>query len=886
MRAERTGDLPLSYAQQRLWFISQLEPESAAYNIPMALRLSGDLDRAALQTSLDAIVRRHEVLRTRFPSRDGRSMQEISKELPLRLEITDLRDQAEDERESEARRLARIEAGAPFDLARGPLLRVKLLQLGEQDHVLLVTMHHIVSDAWSVGIMVREFRQLYQAYVEGKQEAGLPLLRIQYADFAAWQRQWLQGEVLQQQLDYWRTQLADAPLLDLPIDHPRPTLMSHRGAGVPIHLPAELAEKLRGLARQEGVTLFMALLAGLQTMLSKYAGQEDVSVGTAFANRNRQEIEGLIGFFVNTLVLRSGLGGNPNFVEVLKRVRQVALEAYRHQDVPFEKLVEEVAPRRDTSRPPFFQVILVLQSMEQEDLQLPGLRLSSFGPQHEVAKFDLSFMLSERDETITGTLCYALDLYEKETVERLLGHFQLVLEQMAAEPERLIGELSLVTEAERRQMLVEWNQTEVAYPQGCVHELFEKQARRTPELAAVICDGQQLSYAELNRRANQLGHYLRTLGVGPEVVVALCLERSLEMVVALLGILKAGGAYVPLDPKLPVERMAFMLEDSQAAVLLTRQSILDRLPSASVKIVHMDTILDRFAQESGMNLHVQVAPENLLYLIYTSGSTGKPKAVGIEHRQMVNYQRAIWERAQFKPGSSFAFLSSLAADLGNTMVFPALCGGGTLHVIPEEMALNERLLQSYVRRYGIDHIKITPAHLRALLNGESDHELLPHGRLVLGGEASSWDWVVSLRDIKPQLQVMNHYGPTECTVGATTYELNGGCKPASGTLPLGRPLSNVQVYVLDSIMDPVPIGIAGELYIGGAGVARGYMKRPELTAERFLPDAFSFKEGARLYRTGDRARLLPDGNVEFIGRVDNQIKLRGFRIETRMAQVV
>ncbi len=879
VRAERSGNLPLSFSQQRLWFIDQLQRGTAAYNVPLSLRLQGALDRKALEGSLQEIVQRHEILRTTFPVRNGETVQAISREIPFVLEMTDLCDVPVEDREAQAVKLAYGEAETPFDLEHGPLFRTRLLRLDDQDHILLVTMHHIVSDAWSMAIVVHEFRQLYQARHSGKR-AILPELPIQYADFAVWQRQWLQGKVLDEQLGYWRKQLADLTTAELPADHPRPAVMSHRGSGIPIQLSHELTGDLKSLARQEGATLFMCLLAGLHVLLSKYTGQTDLAIGTSIANRNRVETEALIGFMVNTLVLRTDLQGNPGFDQTIKRVRQTALEAYQHQDVPFEKLVEELSPRRDMARSALFQVMLVLQNIEREELELAGLRLSPFAVPFEAAKFDLSISLGERNGELAGTLFYALDLFEADTVKRMADHLRIVLQAMAANPALPIDQLSLLTSEERNQVLSEWNRTAAIYPASCVHELFEKHALRIPDAVAVVDEKEQWTYAELNHRANQLANHLRMLGVGPEVLVGLCLDRSIGMIMGMLAILKAGGAYVPIDPKLPLDRTAFLLEDSQVAVLLTEKAIAGKLPPIWLQMVCIDSDWQEISSQPGNNLSHEATPENLAYLIYTSGSTGKPKAVGMEHRQIVNYEQSIWQRAAFQEGNRFAFVSSLAADLGNTMVFPALCGGGTLHVIAEKTALNQRALGAYVRDCGIDHLKITPSHLQAVLQGETNSDLLPRGWLILGGEASLWDWIAGLVDRNPHLQVMNHYGPTECTVGATTYEWGEyGRKPSSGTLPLGRPLNNSRVFVLDSRMDPVSVGVAGELYIGGAGVARGYMQRPDLTAERFVPDAFGAQQGGRLYRTGDKVKWLSSGHLEFLGRIDDQVKVRGFRVE-------
>ena len=616
----REGDVVgVSYAQQRMWFLNQLSPESGAYNMPFGLRLSGELDEEALKRSLREIVRRHEGLRSSFAEKGGEVVAKIGAPGGRMGEgpgwkVEDLRGLGVEEREVELERLAREEAGRPFDLSRGSLLRVKLVQLEEQEHVLLVTMHHIVGDGWSSGIMVREFGRLYEAYVKGE-ESPLAELAIQYADYAVWQREWLQGEVLEGQLGYWRKQLRQLAPLDLPTDHARPAVMSQRGGAVACEVPVELTKKLKELGQRQGVTLFMCLLSAFQVVLSKYAGQEDVAVGTPVANRNRVEVEELIGLFVNTLVVRTELGGDPSLEEVLKRVRQVTLDAYQHQDVPFEKLVEELQPERDLGRTPLFQVMLALQNTEREELQLPGLKVRELRRETEVAKFDLLLALGERGEGegegLSGELSYARELYEEGTAKRLLEHWRVVLEGMVEWPERRIGEVSLLTEEEREQVLVEWNRTEVEIPQQCVHELFEEQAEQTPEAVAVVYEGQRFTYGELNGRANQLGHYLRTLGVGPEVRVGICVERGVEMVIGLLGILKAGGAFVPLDPGYPRKRLEYMVEDSQAEVLLTEKGLQKNLPEHTGRTICLDADWARIAAQDCGGLDCPVGSATL-----------------------------------------------------------------------------------------------------------------------------------------------------------------------------------------------------------------------------------------------------------------------------------
>jgi hypothetical protein len=632
--------LPLSFAQQRLWFIDQLEPGSAAYNIPHAVRLRGVLDVEVLQRTLNEIVRRHEVLRTSFPAENGEPRQEVAGDMEVGVTVVSLR--GEGRAEEEARRIAEEEARRPFDLGRGPLLRAKVVEIGEQDYVLLVTMHHVVSDGWSVGVLIREFTTLYEAYKRG-QESPLPELKIQYGDYAHWQRGWLKGEVLEREMSYWREQLAGVGVLELPTDHPRPTQPSHRGGCVEFRIGEELTERLKELSRREGVTLFMTLLAAFQVVLGRYAGQEDVAVGTDVANRNRMETEGLIGFFVNQLVLRTDLRGNPSFVELLRRVREVTLGAYTHQDVPFEKVVEELVPARDLGRSPLFQVMMVMQNMPQGGgvIELPELQVGGFGGELDQAKWDIDLIVEEGADGLSGTLRYATDLFEGETIERLGRHLEAVLRGVVREPGQRVGELRLMGEDEWRQVVEEWNATEREYASDrCVHELFEEQVERTPEAVAVVFEDEQLSYGELNRRANQLGHYLRGMGVGPEVRVGLCVERSLEMVIGILGVLKAGGAYVPLDPGYPAERLAYMLEDSQVPVLLTQGSVAEVLGGYRGEKVRLDGEWSKVARSREEKPKDISQGENLAYVIYTSGSTGRPKGVMVSHRNLVSSTQA------------------------------------------------------------------------------------------------------------------------------------------------------------------------------------------------------------------------------------------------------
>jgi amino acid adenylation domain-containing protein len=888
---DRSSDLamslvPASFAQQRLWFLDQLEPQSTAYNIPASLRLNMALDLEALEQSFDTLIQRHEVLRTTLVAADGQPMQVVAPTLKLQLPLVDLSALAPDEREAEALRLANEQAQRPFDLSQGPLMRVLLLKLDTEEYLLLLTMHQIISDGWSLGVLFQELASIYTAFSRGR-PSPLPDVPIQYADYALWQQERIQEDVLAYDLAYWKQQLGGAPaLLDLPTDRPRPVEPTSRGAVHLITLPPDLTGALKTLSRREGVTLYMTLVAAFQTLLYRYTGQDDMVVGTFTAGRTLTELEALIGFFVNTLVLRTDLSGNPTFRELLGRVRKVTFQAHAHQEVPFESLVRELQPTRALGQNPLSQVMLILQPPAPT---LPsGWELSRMGIETGAAKFDLSLDLADRPEGLVCRFEYRSELFDTATIARLAGHWQTLLKGIVAHPEQRLVELPLLTEAERYQLLVEWNQTSSDLPkEQCIHQLFEAQVERTPDAVAVVVEDEQLTYQQLNRKANQLARYLQQLGVGPEVPVGLYVERSLDMVVGLLGILKAGGAYVPLDPTYPAERLAFILKDAQVPVLLTQQALMTELTQHATQVISLDSDRQLIAQQSEANPVSEVTCENLVYVIYTSGSTGKPKGVLVEHRNLLNYTLAIVHRLDLPAGASFAAVSTLATDLGNTAIFPTLCSGGCLHVISRERAIDAHGLAEYFQQHPIDCLKIAPSHLSVLQGAAGCVPVMPRRRLVIGGEASAWEWVTGLQALAPACTIFNHYGPTETTVGVLAYRLQQEQdKHGYRTTPLGRPLANTRIYLLDQYQQPVPVGVAGEVYIGGAGVARGYLNQPELTTERFIADPFSGEPGARLYKTGDRARYLPDGNIEFLGRFDDQVKLRGFRIEPGEIEVV
>ncbi len=884
--APRNGDLALSFAQQRLWFFDQLEPGLSAYNIPAAIRLKGPLNLAALEQSLNEIVKRHESLRTTFKQVEGRPTQVIAPSLTIKLPVVDLRKLPASERETEVRRLVAAEAQLSFDLSRGPLLRSTVLRLNDDEHVGLLTMHHIVSDGWSTGILIREMATLYAAFCAGG-SSPLPALPIQYADFAHWQRQWLQGDVLETQIAYWKQQLAGAPdLIDLPTDYPRPAVQTFRGAHQSLVLPGHLQKALRALGRQEGVTQFMLLLAAFKVLLYRYTSQDDLIVGTPVANRNRLETEGLIGFFVNSLVLRTDLSENPSFRQLLQRVREVCLGAYGHQDLPFDRLVEELQVRRDLRRNPLFQVMFVLHNTSLRTVELPGSTLTLVEGDSETAHFDLTLEIADTDQGLTAAFVYNIDLFDAGTIARMLRNFQTLLEAAVADPEQRLSDLPLLTETERQQLLVAWNSSGTDWSRDwCVHQLFEAQVERTPDAIAAVFEGEQLTYVELNRRANQLAHHLRALGIGPEVPVAVCLERSLEMVIGLLGIFKAGGAYVPLDPAYPRERLAFMLKDAQVPVLLTREKLAAELAERNAKVICLDSGWETIACESSANLGSLTCPENLAYVIYTSGSTGQPKGVLISHGAIAGHCRNVQSIYELDSHDVVLQFASFSFDVSLEEILPTLIVGARLVV----MGTNVWHPAEFHRRmaeFGLTVLNLPTAYWQELAREWADvPTLVPNIRprlFIVGGDTMSPD-VLKLWHQTPvnSIRLFNAYGPTETTITATFYEI--ACCPgetmAYQRVPIGRPLAGRAIYILDQHGNPVPIGVHGHLHIGGAGLARGYLNRPDLTAEMFVPDPFCAEQGARMYRTGDLARYRPDGNIEFLGRADHQVKIRGFRIE-------
>lgn len=867
----RTGDLPLSFAQQRLWFLDQLAPNSAFYNIPTALRLTGSLNESALIKSLETIIERHEALRTTFPEQDGKPYQYIATHLPLPLEKTDLTALDPAQRELEIMRLAEEEARRPFDLAHGPLLRIHLVKVADQDHVLLFTMHHIISDAWSVGLLIKEVATLYQGLVTNR-PVSLPELPLQYADFAYWQRNWLQGQVLEAQLDYWRNQLHGAPpLLELPTDRPRPAVQTFHGRTIQYSLPKQMADALKDISQQEQVTLFMTMLAAFQTLLARYAGQNDISVGTPIANRNRVETENIVGFFVNTLVLRTIIEPEDTFRELLSKVREVALGAYAHQDVPFEMLVDALHPQRDLSHTPLFQVMFVFQNAPAQQLKLTDLTIAPIQAESGVAKFDLSIILSEHPEGLAVGFEYNTDLFDQSTIERMFKNFSVMLQGIIDDPDQVVWRLPLLASEEQRLMLVEWNETTAEFPSDrCVHELFAELARQNPEAIAATYQGQALTYGELNRRANQLGRHLQSLGVGPDIPVGICMERSLEMVVGIMGTLKAGGAFLPLDPVYPPERLAFMIEDSRIPVILTQQAIMANLPNNGATVVPLDSEWQSIAEKySDEDLPIITTPDNLAYVIYTSGSTGKPKGTILGHRGLCNLAKAQQQAFDIELGTKILQFSSLSFDAAVWETVMALLNTGTLCLAPRNLLASGEGLVNIMAEQQINVVTLPPSVVAVM----PEHPLPDLRVMITAGEKCPAEIVTKWGTGR---KFFNAYGPTETTVCASMLHVTQHYRQGP---PIGRPINNFQLYILDSFWQPVPIGVAGELCVAGVGLARGYLRRPELTADKFIPNPFSSVPGERLYRTGDLVRYLPDGNIEFLGRIDHQVKVRGFRIE-------
>lgn len=871
------GSAPASLTQSRLWLEYELIPHQAAYNITRRLQLNGRLPIPILKKSIDTVVARHEALRTTFALQGEQIMQQIQPALDLPLPVQDLMSLSGDEQADMVAELEREEAKRPFDLSSDPLIRFHLLRLAEEKYILLFTLHHIIADGWSMTIFLQELGQAYQAFVAGK-EPALPTLPIQYADFAYWQTERLQSPALQKQQAYWLKQLENLPAsLDLPTDHPRPAQQTYNGALTSFTIPAAMLSSLKALGQAQGCTLFMTLLAAFQLLLARYSGQTDIAVGSPVAGRSHPDVENLIGFFVNTIVLRARLEDNPSFIDLLAQTRQVVMEALSNQELPFVQLVSELKPDRNLDRPPLFQVMFALQNLPETTVQLPGLT-NELQPVHSgTAKYDLSLFTTETADGITCTWEYNTDLFDPPTIQQMSASFKTLLMSILAAPQQPVMTLPLLDAQARQQQLMTWNDTRVTYPENePVHHLFEVQAAMFPDRIALVFESEQISYADLNRRANQLARALQNQGVGPETLVGLCLARSVEMVVGILAILKAGGAYLPLDAAYPPERLALMLKDGAVSLVLTQASLRDSLPlSAETSVLCLDSEWGRIASEKDDNLGETAVSTNLAYVMYTSGSTGLPKGVAVTHQNIVRLVKGA-NFALLTPEETFLQYAPISFDAATLEIWGSLLNGARLVIAPpHQLSVDE--LTDLIQTENITTLWLTSGLFHLVVD---DHLAGLSGlhQLLAGGDVLSLPRVQRVLQELPDCQLINGYGPTENTTFTTCHAVSA-TDNLETSVPIGKPVSNTQVYVLDSNLELVPVGVPGELYTGGDGLARGYLNQAGLTAVSFIPHPFATRPGERLYRTGDWVRWLPDGMLQFLGRRDNQVKIRGYRIE-------
>ena len=880
--SSHTEGFPLSYAQEPLWFIEELGSDNVSNNLGKAYRLKGPLNRPVLEKAVNGIIGRHEILRTTFLSKKGLPLQVLRTNFEIGILELKLPKNNGHENEGAIGQIINQEVAKTFDLNTGPLIRATLIQLGKFENILILAMHHIITDGFSFGIFFKELHTLYKAFSNGN-PSPLPDLPIQYSDYVTWERNRFQGEFLVKQLDYWKENLkGNLPTLELPIDKPRPKIQTYHGARCFLSIPSGKYGALKALSQKEGCTLFMTLIAILQTLLHRYTGQDDIIIGSPIVtNRDCDETQKLIGLFLNMLVLRTDLGGNPKFVELMHRTREVALGAYANQHVPFEKLVEKLQPERDPSRNALFQV--ALQLSKDDSLELPGLSVTPMDVDGMGAQFDLSLDLWESPEGLHGFLEYNTDLFEPATINRMRKHLQTLIEGLVTNPEEKIADLPILTEREKYQLLVDWNDTKTNYPGNlCVHQLFEKQAARIPNSTAVVFENGELTYQELNERSNQLAHYLQKLEIQADTLVGLCVERSIELIVGVLGILKAGGAYVPLDPGYPQERLAFILEDTQLRVVLTQKKLVKKFSQCCDHAICLDRDWNRISIENKENPKRNVTPENLAYVIYTSGSTGKPKGVMIEHSAIFNYTVFAGDTFALSSSDRLLQFASICFDTAAEEIFCCITCGATLVLRTKEMLNSVPEFLHQCKNLDITVLDIPTAYWHEIIREfENGTAKLPESirLVVIGGEKAIQtrldQWLDHLGNT---VRLINTYGPTEATIVSTIKELSSIDK--NRRVPqIGNPISNTQIYILDKYQRPVPIGIPGEMHIGGDGLARGYLNRPELTKEKFIPDLFSKKSGARLYRSGDLARYSADGNIEYLERIDFQVKIRGFRIE-------
>jgi amino acid adenylation domain-containing protein len=870
-KRDQAALLPLSFAQQRLWFLEQMNPGSPAYNIPSAVRMKGKLDITALNNSFNEIIKRHEVLRTIFEMVDGQPVQTILPELKISIPIKDLTHISKEKQMENVGKIITEDNLKPYDLSKGPMLRILLLKLQEEEYVLCLNMHHIISDGWTLQVLMREVSILYSAFTGGK-AAAIAQPPIQYGDYTVWQRAWVQGDTLKKQMDYWVSKLQGAKsVLELPADKQRPPVQGFKGARQYLELSPELTKELSELGQKKGVTIFMILLAAIKIIFYRYSGQSEIIVGTPIAGRNRTELEGLLGYFVNTLALRTELSGNPSFDEVLEKIRETTQEAYDHQELPFENIVEALQPERDLSRNPMYQVCFSYQNDAIPVIHMPGLELESLEVESGTSRFDIELQMWKLDDGIRGFFEYSADLFESSTIERLSEHFKCLLENIPQYHEKPINDIPYMTQQEKKKILYDWNNTFAEYSKECVHQLFEQQAEKNPDKVAVVFEDSKLTYRELNSKANQLSHYLIKMGAGPETLIGICVERSFDMLISQLAILKAGSTYIPIDPAYPSERITFMIEDAKMPFIITQQQLADSISGEGTKVICIDKEWESISAESTENIICKVSGVNLAYIIFTSGSTGKPKGVQITHGAFVNFLKSMSKEPGITENDKLLSVTTLCFDIAGLELFLPITTGACVVIAKRETALDGTALINAVKKYGITIMQATPATWRLMIGaGWQGKEKL---KILCGGEPLPLDLAGQL--LKRSGSLWNMYGPTETTVWSSVCKIEPGVEQ----ILVGKPIDNTQMYILDSDLQPVVIGAIGELYIGGDGLARAYLNRPDLTKEKFIDNPFIENADARIYRTGDLARFRQDGTIEVLGRADNQIKIRGFRIE-------
>ena len=887
----RKGKLPLSYSQSRQWYLEQLESGTSAYNIPFIRHLKGQLDISILERCFNEIIARHESLRTRFDSANGEPYQEVLQEQTIRINLIDLTDFSIADREVNGLQAADREIKKGFDLSKGQLIRVSMIKLDEDEYFFTFVMHHIVSDGWSMRVLLNEISMIYGAFVNDF-PSPLSELAIQYPDYACWQREYLKGEVVEDQLSYWEDQLSDCPpLIDLHTDFPRPYTQTYNGAYKQFRISGQTTTALKSISKGEG-SLFMVLLSALKVLLYRHTRQEDINIGTYIANRNHKELENLIGFFVNTLVLRTDLSGDPPFNEIYNRVRKTAIDAYAHQDLPFEILLDTLKVERTMSHSPLFQVMFVFQNITSHHLDLPGIQVSSVDLTSNRAEFDLTLWMWEQNGSLLGSLNYNTDLFKATTIDRIVRQFCLLIENIVKDSQQPISRIPLITNEDEERIGKEWS----CYPtvdtpvlettDRCIHHMFEFCAKKDPYTIALICNDIPITYGDLNEKSNQLAHYLRQVGIRTESRVGICIERSSKMIIGILGILKSGGAYLPMDPQYPKDRLAYMLKDSDVDVVLTEEKFAKHFTDTGSEIVCLDTVSQNIALQSRDNLSLGVAPNHLAYIIYTSGSTGKPKGVMVEHRSLVNFAASAKHEYQLKKGDQVLQFASITFDASAEEIYPTLASSATLVLRNEDMISSMPTFVETISDWKISVLDLPTAFFHEFVIGMAQDGLnLPDSLrlIIIGGERAQSEFIKLWQAHgKPSVRLLNTYGPTETTVVATSCDLTNLLSDGFDgvEIPIGKPLGNASVFILDSNRQLVPIGMPGELYIGGIGLARGYMNLPEMTAAAFIDHRFPDGTEARLYKTGDLVRFLDDGNLEYLGRIDSQIKIRGYRIET------